>query len=403
MHAVIRRAVGLLSASYALAWASVAMTAGPGPSAFVQLQGDARWAGLFFGLWSLAAAAGAALGGRAMDRAGRRPILVGAHVLTASGYAVVGAGVIARSLAIFVAGVLLLAFGMGVVYLTRLAAAECFPASRRARGMAWTLLGAAGGALLGPLLLVASSPFAGGGAIVWFVAAAPPLVAGALVALAPETSAIARDLPRYHPAEPATPARPARTAAPARRLLAAIAALAAAQAAMVGVMGVAGVHLGAHGAPVTTMALVLALHFVGMFALSPVVGAISDRVGRRATILAGLALLATGALVLGLLPGNVAFGAGLFLVGLGWSFAYVGASVLVTDVTPAPRRARMLGRLDLAASLLAGAGAILGGLWYGQYGIAALGIAAAALVALPVAALALAGDGAAGDDASPVA
>jgi MFS family permease len=102
-------------------------------------------------------------------------------------------------------------------------------------------------------------------------------------------------------------------------------------AAVMGIGGAAVAHAG-HGVPV--LGSVMLMHFIGMFGLSRVVGRIVDRVGRVQTIMIGLALLATGGAVIALIPGIVAFGTGLLLVGLGWSFRSSGRRCS----SPMPRR-----------------------------------------------------------------
>lgn len=381
MHPDVRRAMLLLAGSYAFAWAAISMTAGPGPSALVALSGNASHAGLFFAVFSLAAAAGAAAGGRLMDRFGRRPVLVAAHFVTAAGYATLGLAVREGALAVFLGGLVALAFATGAVYLTRVASAEIFPPALRGRGLASALLGAAGGALLGPALLVAT----GGSGLtgVWFVAAPLPLVAGVLVLLAPEPMRIARDLPRYHPGAPSAGVAATGARGGASVVVAAVVTLAVAQMAMVGLMGVAGAWLGHAGHGVQAMGATMAMHFVGMFLFAPLVGLLADRIGRPPTVLIGLVVLASGALVIAFAPGLVPFAGGLFLVGLGWSFAYVGASVLLADATPLERRARVVGRADLAASLAAALAAAAAGVWYAREGLPGLGLAGAAILVIP--------------------
>lgn len=381
LHPDVRRAMLLLAGSYAFAWAAISMTAGPGPSAFVTLSGNDSHAGLYFATFSLAAAGGAAAGGRLMDRFGRRPVLVGAHFATAAGYATLGLAVGMGALAPFVGGLIVLAFATGAVYLTRVASAEIFPAALRGRGLASALLGAAGGALLGPALLVATD--GSGLAGVWFIAAPLPLLAGVLVLLAPEPMRIARDLPRYHPHAPHASMATKGVHAGPGVMAAAVVTLAVAQMAMVGLMGVAGAWLGDADHGVQEMGVTMALHFVGMFLFAPLVGLLADRIGRPPTILIGLMVLASGALLLAFAPGLIPFAAGLFLVGLGWSFAYVGASVLLADATPLERRARVVGRADLAASLASGVAAAAAGVWYAREGLPGLGLAGAAILVIP--------------------
>ena len=98
----------------------------------------------------------------------------------------------------------------------------------------------------------------------------------------------------------------------------------------------------------------------------------------------GLSLLATGGIIVALLPGAIGFGVGLLVVGLGWSFGFIGSTVLITDVANPARRARTLGRADLGAQLSAAIIATGGGWWFASRGLAGLGITAAAVVIAPI-------------------
>lgn len=390
LHPTIRRALRLLGASYALAWLCVAMVAGPGSAAYVALAGRIGDAGYFIAIYFVGAAAGGAVGGRLMDRFGRRPVLVVAHLISAAGFAASGAAVLAGSLPMFVAGVGLLAVGMGGVYLTRLAAAEIFPAARRGRGVAYIQLSAFAGAVIGPLLLVMSGPL--GDAIgrdplglVWFVA--PPLLvlAALLVAFAPETRTIARDLPAFYPHAPVAVPLPARRA---RRLHAlpvvtGVVVLAMAQAAMLMAMGVTGAALAHEGHGLPVVGVVLSFHFLGMFGLSTFVGRAADRFGRTRTAAFGFGLIASGGAVFALVPGVPAFTLGIFLVGLGWSFGFMAATVLIADVTPVARSARVMGVADMVTAMAAAGASLAGGWVYADRGLAGLGLFAVALVILP--------------------
>jgi MFS family permease len=160
--------------------------------------------------------------------------------------------------------------------------------------------------------------------------------------------------------------------------------LAASQTSMAAVMGIGGAavaHAG-HGVPI--LGSVMLMHFIGMFALSRLVGRFADRVGRIQTIFIGLALLALGGAVIAIIPGIVAFGIGLLLVGFGWSFGFIGSTVLLTDAAIPERRARTLGRADLTAQLCAAIVATSGGWWFAARGAAGLGILAIVVAATPV-------------------
>lgn len=386
MNTEVRRTLVRLGAAYALAWATTSMAVGAGSAAIVNLTGNLSHAGLYVALFNVAAAAGAATGGRAMDRWGRRPPLMVAYTVAGIGYLVAGVAVSQAMLPVFVVGTVLFAAAFGTANLSRLAAAEMFMPAERGRGVAWIQLSAASGAIVGPLLLVLSEPLGqltgrpplG---LVWFLA--PPLLfASALVVRSAQEPKDLATIERPPPA--ASPSAQVSKAAASRAIVAGTVSLAASQAAMAAVMGVSGAavaHAG-HGVPV--LGSIMFLHFIGMFGLSRVVGRVADKVGRRPTILTGLALLAAGGAIVAVVPGATGFGIGLLLVGLGWSFGFIGSTVLLTDATAPERRARVLGRADLTGQLSAATLALGSGWWFAARGVAGLGILAIVVAALPV-------------------
>ena len=387
MNETVRRTLVRLSAAFALGFAAASMTAGPGSAALVALSGNASYAGLYVALLYLGSAAGAAIGGRAMDRWGRRPVLMAGYSIGAVGYTIVGTGVAIGALFPFITGILVLAGAMGISGLTRVGVAEMFAPAERGRGIAWLQTSALAGAIVGPLLLMLTEPLGhalgrNALAVVWWIA--PPLLIASALTLrhASEPMEIAREIEGAHDnaANTVTSAGAVRSR---RLLIVGVVALAASQAAMASVMGVAGVavvHAG-HGAGL--LGTIMMLHFLGMYGLSRLAGHATDRWGRRATTLVGLVLLGVGGVVVALIPGMAGFGVGILIVGLGWSFGYIGASVLLTDITVPSRRARILGRADLITQLTAAVIATGGGYWFAANGLRGLGVVAIAVVTLP--------------------
>ena len=381
-----RHTLTRLGAAYALAWATTSMAAGPGSAALVTLSGKLAWAGMYVAIFNIGAATGAALGGRSMDRYGRkRPLVVG-YLLGAAGYLVAGVGVQTSSLPGFILGGLMLSAAFGTANLSRLAVAELFPPAERGRGVAWIQIAAIFGAIAGPVILILSEPI--GRAlgrepltVIWFLAP-PLLLASAFFASrAHEPQTLAFKPPASAVADVSAGTSAAITSS---AIAAGTLSIAASQSSMAAVMGIgaAAVSHAGHGVPV--LGTIMLLHFIGMFGLSRFVGTFADRVGRVQTILTGFALLGAGGAVIGFIPGIVAFGTGLLLVGLGWSFAFIGSTVLLTDAAPPARRARTLGRADLSGQLSAAVIATAGGWWFASRGVAGLGLVAIVVAALPV-------------------
>jgi MFS family permease len=132
----------------------------------------------------------------------------------------------------------------------------------------------------------------------------------------------------------------------------AIAAMAVSQMAMVAVMTMTPLYMKDHGqAELST--LVISFHVLGMFGMSPLVGRLADRIGRVRTIGLGATVLGVGtlaAVVAGYVPALVFVG--LFLLGLGWSFALISGSALLTESVPFGERVGAQGLADVAMSVL---------------------------------------------------
>ena len=151
---------------------------------------------------------------------------------------------------------------------------------------------------------------------------------------------------------------------PAARL--GVSAMAVGHLVMIGVMAMTPVHIrgGAHDASHTLriVGVVLSLHVAGMFALSPVFGWLTDRLGRRPVIVAGIVLLLAACALAGSAGHDSArLAVGLTLLGLGWSATMIAGSTLVSDAVTVELRASVQGFADLVMGLAgASAGALSG-------------------------------------------
>ena len=137
----------------------------------------------------------------------------------------------------------------------------------------------------------------------------------------------------------------------------AIGALAVSQMAMVAVMTMTPLHMKDHGhAELST--IVIAVHVLGMFGLSPLIGKWADDYGRVRALRVGAVILGLGtvsAVAAGYVP--VLMFVGLFLLGLGWSFAMIAGSALLTESVPSEERVGAQGLSDVMMSGLGAAAA----------------------------------------------
>jgi MFS family permease len=337
--------------------------------------------------------------GRLMDRLGRVPVISGGFVIGAVGCALTALGCLADSAPLVILGFVGVGAMNGAVLLARTAAADMVPSERKARAISYVLFGALFGAALGPLVfrpLFAGKDFELDTLVVpWFVAAAMALV-GLLIALniRPDPRSIALELQASGSVEEVAAA--SAPAAPLREILmrpgvpTAVVAALASFAVMAGVMNLTGYIVVGHHHAQADVFTVISLHIVGMYALVLVIGALVDRVGRRPTLLWGLAIMALSTVMLAFVESIAWTSVSLFLLGLGWNLSYISATAeLVTHATPV-ERGRLVGFTDLAAGLLAAALALLGGVAYTEWGVVAVSVGATLAVVVPALAILMA-------------
>jgi MFS family permease len=101
-----------------------------------------------------------------------------------------------------------------------------------------------------------------------------------------------------------------------------------------------------------------------MYAFSPLVGSISDRVGKQKTIRIGFFILLASTLISGTAAAdNVPqLGIGLFLLGLGWSFTLIAGSTLLSSSVDETLKTSTQGTSDLMMNLSGAIGGAIAGL-----------------------------------------
>lgn len=143
---------------------------------------------------------------------------------------------------------------------------------------------------------------------------------------------------------------------------AAVLAVVTAQVVMVAVMTMTPVHIAHHGGSVTLVGVTISLHILGMYALAPVVGAVTDRFGHRATVGVGTLILVAALATGGLQPeSRTAVMVSLILLGVGWSFINVAGSALFSSAVPDRNRATAQGGVDALSNLCGAVAAFASG------------------------------------------
>ncbi|MFJ8633345.1 MFS transporter [Streptomyces sp. NPDC093568] len=333
-----------------------------------------------------------------MTARGRRPGLVLAYIIGAVGAAVTVVAAHLGSFPLLLAGMAAFGAASSANLQARFAAADLAEPERRAQAISLVVWATTIGAVLGPNIAAPAGRSVTGlgipataGPFLW--AAGIFLISAVVVAvlLRPDPLLTARALA---PAEEQSPAArslragmTAVAASPRARL--AVVTVAVAHTAMVSVMSMTPVDLAHHGAGIDLIGLVISVHIAGMYAFAPLMGRLTDRLGRLSGIGLAVGLLACAVFLAGTAGGSHGQTAGgLFVLGLGWSAALVSGSALLTDSVPQPARAAAQGLSDLVMNASAGIGGAAAGLVVARASYGWLNLAAACLL-LPLAALAL--------------
>ncbi|MFE9693153.1 MFS transporter [Micromonospora sp. NPDC005806] len=364
------------------------------------------------GLAQSAAVVGAALLAvpvtRIMAGRGRRPGLAVAYLAGAAGGVLVVLAAVTRWVPLLFLGMLLFGGGTAANLQARYTAVDLAEPARRGRQLSLIVWATTIGAVAAPNFAALADhttngwglpPLAGPFA---FSAAAFVLAAVVLLSLLrPDPLLTARRLA----AADAPVAAPVKVAARRAGMLAAwrvvrerpaarlgIAAVAVGHVVMVAVMSMTPVRLGEFHQDADVLrvvGIVLSLHIAGMYALSPVVGWLTDRLGRRAVILGGVAVLLAACAVAGTAGHHTpGLSAGLTLLGLGWSGTMVAGSTLLSESVPAAVRPAVQGFSDLTMGLAGAGAAALSGFVMRVAGYPTLTLLAA-IATVPLVALAL--------------
>jgi len=153
---------------------------------------------------------------------------------------------------------------------------------------------------------------------------------------------------------------------------------------MVSVMVMTPVHMAHVDVTLSVIGLVISVHVLGMYAFSPIVGSLSDRLGRVRVIQIGLAILLLSTLIAGFAQASDAYtlGVGLFLLGLGWSCTLIAGSALLSESVESSFKASSQGASDLVMNLAGATGGAVAGVIIGTLSYGWLCFAAAVPVAL---------------------
>jgi len=367
-----KRTIKVLAATQILSGVGVAGTVAAGSLLVSSISNSETLAGLSQTTSVLGAAAMAIPLSKLTQRGGRRlGLSVGYTVgLVGAAFAIFGGS--QRILIAMLFGTFLVGAASASGYQARFAATDLADDANRSRQLSYVVWGSTIGAVTGPNLMGPSGALAealGLPKLVGpYILALFALGMGALVIrlfLKPDPYLTAANLrPQSEERHELLSAR--KTLKLIRQnptALFAIAAIAIGHVAMVSVMVMTPIHMAHVDVTLTVIGLVISIHIVGMYAFSPIVGSLSDRLGRRWVIQVGVIILLAACLVAGLADAHnsIQLGFGLFLLGLGWSCTLIAGSALLSESVETELRPSSQGASDLLMNLMgAGGGAIAG-------------------------------------------
>lgn len=436
---VQRRTVVLLSLAQVFGGLGTGSTVSIGSILAVELSGSSAWAGSVATVMTLGAAAAALPLAALAERQGRRAGQVAGLSAALAGAVLMVLAVVSGLFILLVLGSAGIGVGTAASLQARFAAVDLAAAGHRGRALSTVVWAVTVGAVAGPNLI---QPGTAVGMALGLPPIAGPFVisgAGLLIAtvlvyagLRPDPLLLARRLssagnasPYVLPAAPGNKAPvpgvlpapaavvPAATAAGrgslrralrairgTRMALLAVSAVVAAHAVMVGVMSMTPLHLqhlvegpGSHaghiaeGDVLVIIGFTISLHIAGMFALSPVMGWLTDRAGRVETIMIGFTVLVAAVAVAGFgQSSTAAVAVGLVLLGMGWSAATISASTLLADSVGQDVRVAVQGASDMLMGAAGAVGGAFSGLVLGFAGYLGLNLLGGAIGAAVLAA-----------------
>ena len=287
-----------------------------------------------------------------------------------------------RSLFFMLLGVFMVGAASASGYQARFAAIDLATPENRSKNLSFVVWGSTIGAVTGPNLMEPSGVFASSLGLPKLVG--PYLIAAFTLTLSVTVIALFLKPDPYLTANKTVEGSPVKKRETVRTALShiqeypialfAIASVAIGHLAMVSIMVMTPVHMAHFAATLRIIGLVISVHVLGMYAFSPLVGAISDKIGRIKTIQIGIVILIASALISGLAPQHDSFtlGIGLFLLGLGWSFTLIAGSTLLSETVSFEMRPSTQGASDLVMNLMGAGGAAIGGVIIGFFSYAAL-------------------------------
>lgn len=390
-----RRSIVLLSTAQILSGLAAGSVVSVGSLMAVRLAGSDAWAGSV----TTASTLGAALSSLALARLaasrGRRVALVtGLGLASIGATSIIVSAVFSNFILLLVGGVLM-GVGNAANLQARFAATDLSTTRTRARDLALVVWMSTAGAVTGPNLIRLGAPMsrltglpelgavfifpvAGMFAammVMWFGLRPDPLFVG--------RSLIGDALGKTRKHVPISDAFSTLRRHPVA--LAALSGILVAHAVMVAIMSMTPVHMAGHGISISIVGLTVSLHIAGMYALSPVMGLLADRLGAKVVLIGGLGVIMVSTVLTSMSGAStMVVTIGLILLGLGWSASTVAGSSIVAATVTGVERVAVQGLSDALMSLAGAGGGAVAGLALAAMGYPGLSVAGGLLAGIGI-------------------
>jgi len=370
---------------------------GLGPLMVVALTNSASLSGLSVALLGLSRFLVAYPVGKITDTYGRKPGILLGLVLGLVGSIIVGVSMAWASIATLVTGLLVFGMGMNAAQQLRVAATDMFLPSMRAKALGYVAVGSLVGVVVSPVLIYAAEEIAhrlgqDPLGVPWLLM--PALIVAGMVLVVfvrPDPKVIGMNLEQYYPdyvppssAESKDPDFSVIKLLRSMPVCLAIVANCAGQGNMSIVMVLTSLVLHHHGHSLSSIAISMSIHTMGMYAFSIPIGSLADRFGRNKVMFPSVAISLLGATLVAYTEGYALITLGAFLVGVGWSGANIAATALIADEVQTLERGRAIGVNDSFAGGISVVMALATGPLIEGYGVPAAGLLAVLVALAPL-------------------
>jgi MFS family permease len=335
-----KRNVLILAACQTLYMSGTTLMISTSPLIGQQLAPDPQWATVPLAAHHCGVMAATIPASQIMRFIGRRNGFMMATLFGMVGAAIAGSAILHAWFWVFCLGVFVVGWFNGFAVFYRFAAADISTPEFRPKAISWVLTGGLFAALLGPQLANVTKDLL-----------SPVLYAGSYFAMIGlyVTNLILVSfvrIPRLTAAERSTSGRPLLQILAQPKCFVAMITAFVSYGVMSLLMTSTPLAMIACGFQFSDSAMVISAHVIGMFAPSFFTGNLISRHGPLKIILIGVIInvICVGVDLAGVHIAN--FAIGLFLLGVGWNFMFIGATTLLTEVHSPSERAKIQGFND---------------------------------------------------------